>query len=132
MYKVIAYDPKSAKPRSPGQISPEKEKFLQQYYRDRRSVYMGNLPLNMDEETLTGLVSPCGEVLGVILFKKHVPGSAGMPFSQFRPPITAHANQVGKMTCFAFVEFARPNCADDAIMAYVCALILPYLSTKPH
>ncbi|KAJ6786454.1 hypothetical protein PWT90_03339 [Aphanocladium album] len=100
-YKVIPYDSKVAANGRPGQASPDKEHFLNQYDRDRRSVYMGNLPMNMTEETLTNLVSACGgEVLGVVLFKKPVPGSPS------------------KMTCFAFVEFSRPDTADDAITAF--------------
>ncbi|KAJ4147295.1 hypothetical protein LMH87_001829 [Akanthomyces muscarius] len=100
-YKVIPYDPRTtSNTRSNVQVSPNKEQFLHQYDRDRRSVYMGNLPMNMTEETLTNLVSACGEVIAVVLFKKPVPGSPS------------------KMTCFAFVEFSRPDTADDAIEAF--------------
>ncbi|KAM3545485.1 hypothetical protein ARSEF1564_001647 [Beauveria bassiana] len=100
-YKVIPYDPKpSANSRPETQVSPNKEQFLNQYDRDRRSIYMGNLPMNMTEETLTNLISACGEVIAVVLFKKPVPGNPS------------------KMTCFAFVEFSRPDNADDAIEAF--------------
>lgn len=116
-YKVIPYDPRSSSdPKSNVQGSPNKEQFLHQYDRDRRSIYMGNLPMNMTEETLTNLVSACGEVIAVVLFKKPVPGS---PSRQRRTPRSFQANQVGKMTCFAFVEFSRPDTADDAIVAFV-------------
>ncbi|KAJ3493409.1 hypothetical protein NLG97_g4750 [Lecanicillium saksenae] len=99
-YKVIPYDPKSASNPRPSQASPDKDKFLTQYDRDRRSVYMGNLPTNMTEETLTNLVSACGEVLSIVLFKKPVAGSPN------------------NITCFAFVEFSRPDSADDTITAF--------------
>ncbi|XWW94236.1 hypothetical protein V2A60_002179 [Cordyceps javanica] len=100
-FKVIPFDPRPVtEPKSDAQGSPNKEQFLHQYDRDRRSIYMGNLPMNMNEETLTNLVGACGEVIAVVLFKKPVPGSPS------------------KMTCFAFVEFSRPDNADDAIEAF--------------
>ncbi|OAA60144.1 RNA-binding protein [Cordyceps fumosorosea ARSEF 2679] len=100
-YKVIPYDPRpsgNAKPDPQG--SPNRAQFLHQYDRDRRSVYMGNLPMNMTEEILRNLVGACGEIASVVLFKKPVPGSPS------------------KMTCFAFIEFSRPDTADDAIKTF--------------
>ncbi|ATY61682.1 RNA-binding protein [Cordyceps militaris] len=117
-FKVIPFDPKaSSNPKPDVQAgSPNKERFLSQYDRDRRSIYMGNLPINMTEETLTNLVSACGEVIAVVLFKKPVPGSPSRQSAATQQSL--QANQVGKMTCFAFVELSRPDSADDAIEAF--------------
>lgn len=79
-YKVIPYDPKSSSnQRANAQVSPSREQFLHQYDRDRRSIYMGNLPMDMTEETLANLAQACGDVNVVNLFKKPVAGNPGEP-----------------------------------------------------
>lgn len=76
---MIPYDPRSVtNQRAAPQASPDKEQFLHQYDRDRRSVYMGNLPMDMTDEILSNMASACGDVVAVAVFKKPVPGNLGM------------------------------------------------------
>ncbi|KHO00969.1 Nucleotide-binding, alpha-beta plait [Metarhizium album ARSEF 1941] len=71
--------------------------LMQRYDKDRRSAYVGNLPPDMTENVLRDLAGSSGEVLGVQIYKRDIPGKPG------------------QTNCFAFVEFARPDGADDLI-----------------
>ncbi|UNI24388.1 hypothetical protein JDV02_010138 [Purpureocillium takamizusanense] len=99
-YCVKVFDPKTLSPEGPGSaFRPRERNFLRQYDKDRRSAYMGNLPPTMTKDVLQSLASSCGQVLEVQLHCKDVPGVTG------------------QKTCFAFVEFARPDSPDELIEA---------------
>lgn len=53
------------------------QNFLAQYDKDRRSVFVGNLPLSMTADTLRHMVSGCGQVVEIQMFNKPVPGGNG-------------------------------------------------------
>ncbi|KAG6033795.1 hypothetical protein E4U41_006802 [Claviceps citrina] len=71
--------------------------LMDQYDKDRRSAFVGNLPLSMTEEVLQNIASSCGEVVSVQLYKKMIPGANGLKH------------------CFGFIEFMRPDSADDLV-----------------
>lgn len=52
--------------------------LMKKYDRDRRSAYVGNLPPEMTETVLRALASSSGEVLGVQVYKREIPGKPGM------------------------------------------------------
>ncbi|KAK9442915.1 Nucleotide-binding, alpha-beta plait [Metarhizium brunneum] len=97
-YLVIANNPKRH-----NEIVPSASKWdggdalMQRYDKDRRSAYVGNLPSDMTEDALRALASSSGKVLGIQIYKREIPGKPG------------------QTNCFAFVEFARPDGADDLI-----------------
>ncbi|KAG8415298.1 hypothetical protein J3458_009157 [Metarhizium acridum] len=97
-YLVIANNPKRH-----NEIVPSASKWdggdalMQRYDQDRRSAYVGNLPSDMTEDALRALASSSGEVLGIQIYKREIPGKPG------------------QTNCFAFIEFARPDGADDLI-----------------
>lgn len=51
---------------------------MQRYDKDRRSAYVGNLPSDMTEDALRALASSSGEVLGIQIYKREIPGKPGM------------------------------------------------------
>ncbi|KAG6004696.1 hypothetical protein E4U21_000851 [Claviceps maximensis] len=71
--------------------------LMEQYDKDRRSAFIGNLPLSMTEELLHNITSSFGEVVSIQLYKKMIPGANGLKH------------------CFGFVEFKRPDAADDLV-----------------
>ncbi|KAF3058950.1 Meiotic activator RIM4 [Daldinia childiae] len=96
LYRVIAYDLK--KSMQVPKIDPD-EAWLQRYEIDRRSIYVGGLPVDdFDvEELLTRLAGEVGDVEKVQVVQKD--GRTGR-----QAPIA-----------FGFVEFARPDMADLAV-----------------
>ena len=48
---------------------------------------MGNLPMNMTEETLKEMAGACGAVVAVNLYKKAVPGSQGKNLYECVPSV---------------------------------------------
>ncbi|KAH0497173.1 hypothetical protein TgHK011_004502 [Trichoderma gracile] len=97
VFRVEAYDPK-AEVRQQHKRSDQQS--YAQYEKDRRSAYFGNLPLNMTADVLKTLASQCGNVLCAEVATKEVPQSGGRTVT----------------TCFGFVEFARPDAVENAIM----------------
>ncbi|RYP23688.1 hypothetical protein DL765_000984 [Monosporascus sp. GIB2] len=95
-YRVIAYDLKKAlqanKPDSD-------EEWLQKYDVDRRSVFVGNLPTDMDDvgDVLRGIMAEVGDVKDVQVVQKESKSGRG------------------RSIVFAFIEFARPDMAEVAI-----------------
>lgn len=76
---VKVFDPKTlAHNGTASAFRPRERGFLQQYDKDRRSVYMGNLPPTITKDVLQSLASSCGRVLEVQLHCKDVPGMNGM------------------------------------------------------
>ncbi|KAG5935358.1 hypothetical protein E4U53_000451 [Claviceps sorghi] len=71
--------------------------LMEQYDKDRRSAFIGNLPLSMTEGLLHNIASSCGEVASIQLYKKMIPGGNGLKH------------------CFGFIEFKRPDSADDLV-----------------
>ncbi|KAI1427239.1 hypothetical protein F5Y12DRAFT_792563 [Xylaria sp. FL1777] len=93
-YGVVAYDLKKANSSHSNHYS----NYLARYEVDRRSIYVGNLPHNVEniEEVLRHAASKAGAVERVQIIRKEP------------------RNEGGRPTVFAFVEYARP---DEALMA---------------
>ncbi|KAI0906130.1 hypothetical protein F4823DRAFT_631798 [Ustulina deusta] len=93
-YGVVAYDLKKANPSQTNHYS----NYLARYEVDRRSIYVGNLPHNVEniEEILRHAASKAGAVERVQVIRKDP------------------RNEGGRPTVFAFVEYARP---DEALIA---------------
>ncbi|CEJ91378.1 hypothetical protein VHEMI07096 [[Torrubiella] hemipterigena] len=89
-YKVIAYEPKR-------DTRPKFDQYRSSTHVDERSAYFGNMPVEMSKETFSMMVSACGALVSVEFYKK---------------PILSCQ---GKMTCFGFVEYAKPESAEEAI-----------------
>ncbi|KND90387.1 Meiotic activator RIM4 [Tolypocladium ophioglossoides CBS 100239] len=100
---VKIYDPKALSGQGSASNAPREGGFLKQYDRDRRSAYVGNLPPSMTRDVLKSLASSCGEVLDVQLHLKEVQGGGG------------------QKTCFAFLEFTRPDAPNELVEAMVCS-----------
>ncbi|OTA08397.1 hypothetical protein A9Z42_0000880 [Trichoderma parareesei] len=99
IFRVEAYDPKAELRQ---QHKRSDQQSYAQYEKDRRSAYFGNLPLNMTADVLKTLASQCGNVLYAEVATKEVPQAGGRAVT----------------TCFGFVEFARPDAVENAIMNY--------------
>ncbi|KAI1392215.1 uncharacterized protein F4822DRAFT_425426 [Hypoxylon trugodes] len=95
-YRVAAYDLK--KTQQTPKMDPD-EAWLQRYEVDRRSIYVGNLPVEEPdlERQLTQLAEEVGDVEKVQIVRKEA--ATGRP-----TPIA-----------FGFVEFSRPDMADLAV-----------------
>ncbi|KAK5632404.1 hypothetical protein RRF57_008118 [Xylaria bambusicola] len=93
-YGVVAYDLKKANPSQTSHYS----NYLARYEVDRRSIYVGNLPHNVEniEDVLRHAASKAGVVEKVQVIRKEP------------------RNEGGRPTVFAFVEYARP---DEALVA---------------
>ncbi|KAI0521140.1 hypothetical protein F5B22DRAFT_644389 [Xylaria bambusicola] len=93
-YGVVAYDLKKANPSQTSHYS----NYLARYEIDRRSIYVGNLPHNVEniEDVLRHAASKAGVVEKVQVIRKEP------------------RNEGGRPTVFAFVEYARP---DEALIA---------------
>ncbi|KAL7790739.1 hypothetical protein V8C37DRAFT_417321 [Trichoderma ceciliae] len=99
IFCVDAYDPKAE---TRQQHKRSDQQSYEQYEKDRRSAYFGNLPLTMTADVLKTLASSCGEVLRGEVATKEVPQTGGKTAT----------------TCFGFIEFMRPDSIDNAIMNY--------------
>ncbi|KAI0863379.1 hypothetical protein F4860DRAFT_511773 [Xylaria cubensis] len=93
-YGVVAYDLKKANTSQSNHYA----NYLARYEVDRRSIYVGNLPHNVEniEEILHHAASKAGTVEKVQVIRKEP------------------RNEGGRPTVFAFVEYARP---DEALVA---------------
>ncbi|RWA04462.1 hypothetical protein EKO27_g10642 [Xylaria grammica] len=93
-YGVVAYDLKKANPSQTNHYA----NYLARYEVDRRSIYVGNLPHNVEniEEVLRHAASKAGTVEKVQIIRKEP------------------RNEGGRPTVFAFVEYSRP---DEALIA---------------
>ncbi|KAJ8111721.1 hypothetical protein ONZ43_g5555 [Nemania bipapillata] len=93
-YGVVAYDLKKANPSQNNHYA----NYLARYEVDRRSIYVGNLPHNVEniEEILHHAAAQAGAVEKVQIIRKEP------------------RNEGGRPTVFAFVEYARP---DEALVA---------------
>ncbi|KAI5917536.1 hypothetical protein F4810DRAFT_716380 [Camillea tinctor] len=94
-YRVIAYDLKKA---TQPKIDPDME-FLQRYEIDRRSIYMGNLPV--DVETIEEIIKDCASKVGTVEKIQVIRKEARVEHNH---PVV-----------FAFVQFSRPNEAEKAV-----------------
>ncbi|KAK3311435.1 uncharacterized protein B0T15DRAFT_548965 [Chaetomium strumarium] len=74
------------------------EEFLRKYDVDRRSVFVGNLPSEVDEDEIMDLFSDVGEVLDATIVKR--------------------TNGAGVTKAFGFVEFARADMPDRAVQNF--------------
>ncbi|KAH6630155.1 hypothetical protein B0J18DRAFT_463040 [Chaetomium sp. MPI-SDFR-AT-0129] len=90
-YRIDAFDTKKNTSRG----DPHEE-FLDKYDLDRRSVFVGNLPLNVTEAEIREFFGHAGEIVGV--------------------NIIARPNYSGQVTrAFAFVQFARADVPDHVV-----------------
>ncbi|KAL2180757.1 uncharacterized protein P884DRAFT_191098 [Thermothelomyces heterothallicus CBS 202.75] len=95
-YRIDAFDVKKRNLISRGDAD---EEFLRKYDVDRRSVFVGNLPVNTQKEELVSLFSNVGDVIGV--------------------NIISRVNFHGQVTrAFAFVEFSRADTPDLAVVNF--------------
>ncbi|KAI5867724.1 hypothetical protein GGS23DRAFT_612884 [Durotheca rogersii] len=95
-YRVVAYDlKKSAQPKPDAD-----EIWLQRYEVDRRSVFIGNLPIDVPdiEDILKDVASGVGDVEKVHVIQKDAKGGHNNPIA------------------FGFIEFSRPDLAELAVM----------------
>ncbi|KAI1067741.1 hypothetical protein LB507_010487 [Fusarium sp. FIESC RH6] len=97
VFMIMSYDPKIGQDRS--ERAPGDQTFMEHYDRDRRSIFMGNLPPHADEALVHRLTSWCGEVTSIDLRKD--------PSIHGGPP-----------NVYAFVEFDRPDTPDEAIRQF--------------
>ena len=82
-FRVIANDPKRGSDLTttpPAGPKWDGARVMEQYDKDRRSAFIGNLPLSMTEELLRTMTSSCGEVVHVQLYKKLIPGANGKAY----------------------------------------------------
>ncbi|KAL2161181.1 hypothetical protein VTH06DRAFT_8400 [Thermothelomyces fergusii] len=92
-YRIDAFDVKKKNLISRGDAD---EEFLRKYDVDRRSVFIGNLPVDTQKEELVDLFSDVGDVIGV--------------------NVVSRADYHGHVTrAFAFVEFTRADTPDLAV-----------------
>ncbi|KAK4125073.1 hypothetical protein N657DRAFT_679861 [Parathielavia appendiculata] len=95
-YRIDAFD---VKKRSPISKTDADEDFLRRYDMDRRSVYVGGLPVETTRQEVLELFSAVGEVISC--------------------NVLAKANFHGHVTrVFAFVEFARADAPDEAVREF--------------
>lgn len=109
----MAYDLKKANPSQTNHYA----NYLARYEVDRRSIYVGNLPHNVEniEEILHHAASQAGSVEKVQIIRKE-PRNGESVCCRLLETLT---NQIcdlegGRPTVFAFVEYARP---DEALVA---------------
>ncbi|KAH7308994.1 hypothetical protein B0I35DRAFT_490989 [Stachybotrys elegans] len=100
IYGIQPYDPKEYVSAPVETIKDEGRRALDQYDKDRRSIFIGGLPLDFTEKSLMSMASPFGEVASVDLFKKPPKGGYETP------------------NCFAFIEFQRPDSCERMIEVY--------------
>ncbi|GAB1312151.1 Multicopy suppressor of sporulation protein msa1 [Madurella fahalii] len=88
--------------------SDSDEEFLRKYDVDRRSVFVGGLPYDMEKDEMIAFFSEVGEVANVDLIKRiNFDGSASRPFG--------------------FVEFTRADVPDKAIKSFNGAQIRDFV-----
>lgn len=81
---------------------------MDNYDKDRRSAFVGNLPLSMTPESLENMAAGCGEVVKVNLYKKAIPSMPGMNFRTMAHDLAAyHFNRRGQLLRFCRVQEAR-------------------------
>lgn len=101
-------------------ISSQKEesrKLLEQYDKDRRSTFVGNLQPGTTENDVINLARTCGQVASVQVLNKPVSGAnSKMPLSL---QVSGTHTIPGLVNCFAFVEFVRPDSTDKMICTFV-------------
>lgn len=90
------------------------ENFLRMYDIDRRSVFVGGVPVDTDEEEMIALFSEVGEVVNVDIVKRST-NSESPPGRFAATTLTA---TVGAHA-FAFVEFSRADLPDLAVKKLV-------------
>lgn len=84
------------------------EAFLAACERDRRSIFVGDLPANVTQDDLENLFSEAGEILKVNLIQRPISINAGSYSA-------SHASTIRTM---AFVEFTQPNMPEVAIAKF--------------
>lgn len=120
----MPYDPKVGQDRSE---RPSGDKsFMEHYEKDRRSIFMGNLPLHADDILIHSLASLCGNVVSIDLRNTpHSNGGRKKPRAlHLIPQLTVLDPNV-----YAFVEFSRPDAPDEAVRQFV-SLTLVYVTSS--
>ncbi|KAG8671779.1 hypothetical protein FPOAC2_05138 [Fusarium poae] len=97
VFIIMSYDPKIAQ--DPSERAPGDRTFMEQYDKNRRSIFMGNLPPHTGEHLVHRVASLCGNVISIDL--RIIPDING-----------------GSPNVYAFVEFERPNAPDEAVRQF--------------
>ncbi|KAM0243779.1 hypothetical protein ACHAPO_000639 [Fusarium lateritium] len=97
VFFIMLYDPKIAQ--DPSERAPGDRTFMEQYDKNRRSIFMGSLPPHTNEHLVHRVASLCGNVTAIDL--RVIPDING-----------------GPPNVYAFVEFERPNAPDEAVRQF--------------
>ncbi|CAF3664751.1 unnamed protein product [Fusarium graminearum] len=97
VFIIMLYDPKIGQ--DPSERTSGDRTFMEIYDKNRRSIFMGNMPAHTDERLVNKLASQCGDVASVDL--RSIPDANG-----------------GAPNVYAFVEFERPNAPDEAVRQF--------------
>lgn len=115
-YRIDAFDVKNqtlvARPNSD-------EEFLRKYDTDRRSVFIGGLPVDTTREDLIELCSPVAEVINANVVPHANPHSQSIPLLAAFAKKLLTENVVVNPRNFGFVEFARADIPDLVVASLV-------------
>lgn len=117
---------KSPKTASITKADADSHTFLERYEVDRRSIFVGNLPMGVSEYDVAALFDQFGRILNVHLMaqpSKH----PGMSTSTLIDIGRANNHQEGGQYTFAFVEFTN---LDSAQRAAVQMVFTPHASEE--
>jgi RNA recognition motif-containing protein len=92
--------------------------YLSRYETDRRSIFVGNLPLGITNEQIKGIFEPFGKIEEIIIrdsaskFERKLISSI---LSSLLNTTTAH-----EILCFAFVQFEHVMAVSNILATEVC------------
>lgn len=92
------------------------EAFLNQYEVDRRSVFVGGLPVDIEEADLRDFLGDCGDILNVKIVHRQN-NQRKSRIREVKWSISSRAR--AELRVFAFVEFSRPDMPDAAVENHV-------------
>jgi hypothetical protein len=118
-YHIDAFD---VKKKSPISRTDADEDFLQKYDTDRRSIFVGGLPLEAQRQEVLELFSTVGEVINCNVIARSNFDGQFIPFNlggrAWATGLTTSTGYVSRV--FAFVEFSRADAPDAAVKHFVC------------
>ena len=118
----MIYDPKVATQGDPA--APENRTFMFQYQKDRRSIYVGNLPEYVGKDFLRMTFGRFATIVDISLRQcrngqgKHLKRSHGL---------ASNAHQDTILSQYAFIEFDSDDAPDRAVQSMVSSLGFSYL-----
>lgn len=110
MYVVVPHDPEQEERWS--HHDQNNDIFMDQYYKDCRSVFIGNLPNCVNDDLVRLVTSPYGRVVEVQLRQNTIPN--GKRFIDVSTPAYL-SSRLGKVVHFAFVEFESAQIAETIV-----------------